>query len=118
MAVVDAGKSGHGKPPAHDGVKAPAVKHGKAVRAEQWAVLRGLLPFVWPAGRPDLRLKVVWAFALLVLAKLVTVAVPVDLQGGDRLAAPPMSRRPRTPAGGAIACRRHADPRLRHRRGS
>src|SRR5690606_30150681 len=46
-------------------------------RADHWTVLRGLLPFVWPEGRPDLRLRVVLAFAVLVLAKLVTVAVPI-----------------------------------------
>jgi ATP-binding cassette, subfamily B, heavy metal transporter len=48
-----------------------------ANRADHWTVLRGLAPFVWPAGRPDLRLKVVYAFAVLVVAKLVTIAVPV-----------------------------------------
>ncbi|HUS95424.1 MAG TPA: ABC transporter ATP-binding protein/permease [Hyphomicrobiaceae bacterium] len=41
------------------------------------AVVRGLLPFIWPAGRPDLRMRVVLAAGVLVLAKLVTVAVPV-----------------------------------------
>jgi ATP-binding cassette subfamily B protein len=101
MAVVDAGKSGHGKPPAHDGVKAPAVKHGNAVRAEQWAVLRGLLPFVWPAGRPDLRLKVVWAFALLVLVKLITVAMPVIYKAATDWLATHVAAAA-TPAGGAI----------------
>ena len=38
---------------------------------------RGLMPFVWPADRPDLRKRVVIAAVLLVLAKLVTVMVPV-----------------------------------------
>jgi ATP-binding cassette subfamily B protein len=40
-------------------------------------VLRGLAPFVWPAGRPDLRLRVALAFAVLVVAKLITVSTPV-----------------------------------------
>ncbi len=39
--------------------------------------LRGLLPYVWPANRPDLRLRVVWAFAALIVAKIVTVTVPI-----------------------------------------
>ncbi|MFA5900926.1 MAG: ABC transporter ATP-binding protein/permease [Hyphomicrobium sp.] len=39
--------------------------------------LRGLLPLVWPADRPDLRLRVVMAFAVLLVAKLITVAVPI-----------------------------------------
>ncbi len=40
-------------------------------------VMLGLMPFVWPADRPDLRTRVVFAAVLLVLAKLVTVLVPV-----------------------------------------
>lgn len=46
-------------------------------RSDEWTVLRGLLPYVWPEGRPDLRLNVGLAFAVLVLAKLVTVLVPI-----------------------------------------
>jgi len=46
-------------------------------RENHWRVLKGLLPLVWPADRPDLRLRVALAFAVLVLAKLVTVAIPV-----------------------------------------
>jgi ATP-binding cassette subfamily B protein len=60
---------------------------GQEGRADHWTVLRGLLPFVWPKGRPDLRLRVVMAFAVLILAKLVTVAVPVFFkQATDLLA--------------------------------
>ncbi|MEM9030481.1 MAG: ABC transporter ATP-binding protein/permease [Pseudomonadota bacterium] len=46
-------------------------------RSEHWVVFRGLLPFVWPEGRPDLRLRVALAFCVLVLAKFVTVSVPI-----------------------------------------
>ncbi len=53
------------------GIKAPA---------DHWTVFKGLLPFVWPQGRPDLRLQVVAAFVVLVLAKIVTVLVPVLLK--------------------------------------
>ncbi len=45
--------------------------------ADHWTVFKGLLPMVWPAGRPDLRRQVVLAFLVLILAKVVTVAVPV-----------------------------------------
>ena len=48
-----------------------------AARTGHWSVFKGLLPFVWPVDRPDLRLRVVLAFAVLLLAKLVTVAVPI-----------------------------------------
>ena len=57
-------------------------------RTSHRTVLSGLLPFVWPAGRPDLRLRVVVAFAVLLLAKLVTVAVPIFFKDAtDRLTA-------------------------------
>ncbi len=57
-------------------------------RASHWLVFRGLLPFVWPEDRPDLRTRVVLAFAVLVLAKLVTVAVPIFYKDAtDRLTA-------------------------------
>ena len=54
-------------------------KGGKG-EADHWSVFKGLLPFVWPAGRPDLRVQVVAAFVVLVLAKIVTVLVPVVLK--------------------------------------
>ena len=46
-------------------------------RAEPMRVLKGLAPYVWPAGRADLKQRVVFACVLLVLAKLVTVAIPL-----------------------------------------
>jgi ATP-binding cassette subfamily B protein len=48
-----------------------------ANRADHWSVFRGLLPLVWPAERPDLRLQVMAAFGVLLVAKLVTVSVPI-----------------------------------------
>ena len=39
-------------------------------------VLIRLWPYIWPRERADLRLRIFGAFALLVLAKLATVAVP------------------------------------------
>jgi len=46
-------------------------------RTSHWEALSGLLPLIWPANRPDLRLRVVLAFGVLLLAKLITVAVPI-----------------------------------------
>ena len=55
-------------------------------RADHASVFWGLLPFVWPNNRPDLRVRVVLAFSVLVLAKLVTVAVPIFYKDAtDRL---------------------------------
>ena len=48
-----------------------------AAPADHWTVLRGLSPFVWPQGRPDLRVRVALAFTVLVLAKLITITTPV-----------------------------------------
>ncbi|MFN3623660.1 MAG: ABCB family ABC transporter ATP-binding protein/permease [Hyphomicrobium sp.] len=39
--------------------------------------LLSLVPLIWPANRPDLRVRVVLAFVVLLIAKLITVAVPV-----------------------------------------
>ena len=50
---------------------------GLSADTSHWIVLKSLLPFIWPAGRRDLRVEVVGAFAVLVIAKIVTVAVPV-----------------------------------------
>src|SRR5665648_583197 len=59
-----------------------------ASRAGHWEVFRGLLPLVWPKNRPDLRARVVLAFGVLLIAKLVTVAVPVFYKDAtDMLAA-------------------------------
>ncbi|WP_188850332.1 ABCB family ABC transporter ATP-binding protein/permease [Aureimonas glaciei] len=41
-----------------------------------FATLRNLTPYMWPAGRPDLKARVVWATLFLVIAKLLTVGVP------------------------------------------
>jgi ATP-binding cassette, subfamily B, heavy metal transporter len=43
---------------------------------EQLRVLRALGPYVWPSDRPDLQATVVLSLVLMLLAKLVTVAMP------------------------------------------
>ena len=48
-----------------------------SARAGQASVLRELLPYVWQEGRPDLHRRVVLAFIALILAKVVTLAVPI-----------------------------------------
>jgi ATP-binding cassette subfamily B protein len=58
-----------------------------SARSDHWTVLRGLMPFVWPKGRPDLRLEVAIALFVLLVAKLVTIAVPILFREvTDRLA--------------------------------
>ena len=46
-------------------------------REDPWVVFHGLLPYIWPRDRPDLRRRVVIAFFVLLLAKIVTVMMPV-----------------------------------------
>src|SRR5215475_1759772 len=49
-----------------------------------------LWPYIWPAERPDLRLRVVGALVLLLFAKLATVAVPFTFKWAtDALAGQP-----------------------------
>jgi len=58
------------------GVSAPGDDLLQA-RAAHINVLASLLPYVWPAGRPDLKIRVVLAFVALVIAKIITVSVPL-----------------------------------------
>jgi ABC-type transport system involved in Fe-S cluster assembly fused permease/ATPase subunit len=46
--------------------------------ADMW---RELWPYLWPAGRKDLQLRVFGTFAMLLLAKFVTIAVPYAFKG-------------------------------------
>ena len=58
-----------------------------------WATVKRFLPYLWPAGRPDLRWRITVALLLVIAAKAVTLALPllykraVDLMaaGGDPL---------------------------------
>jgi ATP-binding cassette subfamily B protein len=43
---------------------------------DQWQTLKQLLPYLWPQGRTDLKLRIAAAMLALVLSKIVTVATP------------------------------------------
>ncbi len=49
---------------------------GEMAETSQWETMKGLLPYLWPAGRNDLKIRVVIALALLVLSKIITVWAP------------------------------------------
>ena len=49
---------------------------GQAPDVSQGETLKRLLPYLWPASRPDLKARVVVALVLLVASKLVTVVTP------------------------------------------
>jgi ATP-binding cassette subfamily B protein len=44
--------------------------------SSMWKTIQGFWPYLWPEDRADLRWRIVWATVLLILAKLVTIAVP------------------------------------------
>ncbi len=46
-------------------------------RTGHLTVLRELAPYIWPAGRPDLRTRVVMALVALIIAKVITLGVPI-----------------------------------------
>lgn len=48
----------------------------KAAPDNQWKTLATIIPYLWPAGRRDLRIRVVLAAVLLLLSKIVTIYVP------------------------------------------
>ncbi|HEX7873663.1 MAG TPA: ABC transporter transmembrane domain-containing protein, partial [Sphingobium sp.] len=52
-----------------------------------WATLRRFLPYLWPADAPALRRRVAIAMALVVVAKVVSLAMPFAYKGAvDRMA--------------------------------
>ncbi len=68
-------------------------------RATLTSTVRLLWPYIWPASRADLKVRVGLAFALMVLSKLVTIAIPYSfkwvtdsLAFQSHAAAPPLER--------------------------
>jgi len=59
-----------------DGNSQLSAKTVSAESGSMFATLRNLWPYMWPAGRPDLKRRVVWATVLLVIAKLILMLVP------------------------------------------
>ena len=67
-------------------------------RESMAATLAKLWPYMWPSDRPDLKLRVALAFAVLIGAKIVTVLVPYTYKWAtDALTRPPVAD-----AGGAV----------------
>jgi hypothetical protein len=53
-----------------------ASKTVSADSGSLWQTLLNLWPYMWPAGRNDLKMRVVWATLFLVAAKLLLILVP------------------------------------------
>ena len=54
----------------------PSTEKPVTVDGDEWTILRDMLPYLWPAGQPGLKARVVFALVALVLSKVVTVATP------------------------------------------
>src|SRR5271166_4591402 len=59
----------------HAGHDLPAAQ-SSAEQATLTGTLVHLWPYIWPSDRSDLKMRVVWSFVLLLIAKLATLAVP------------------------------------------
>ncbi|KJS12120.1 MAG: metal ABC transporter permease [Hoeflea sp. BRH_c9] len=69
------------------------TKTVSADKGNPFSTLKNLWPYMWPADRPDLKLRVLWATLFLLLSKLVLISVPyffkwaTDALNGDPTAA-------------------------------
>src|SRR6476660_4901019 len=54
----------------------PASFKISADRGALWRTMLHLWPYIWPSDRTDLKMRVVWATVLLLVAKLATISVP------------------------------------------
>src|SRR5579883_1097643 len=59
----------------HAGDDLPAAP-SSAEQATLIGTLTHLWPYIWPSDRADLKMRVVWSFVLLLIAKFATLAVP------------------------------------------
>lgn len=59
----------------------PHTKLARARDAESWPTLKRFLPYLWPAGNPALRTRIVIAMVLVLAAKAVTLALPFAYKG-------------------------------------
>ena len=47
---------------------------------DQWQTLKSLLPYLWPEGRMDLKVRVVLAMTALIASKIITVLTPYSFK--------------------------------------
>ena len=57
---------------AHDAPTRPRVR----AQADLLTTVRNLWPYIWPSERTDLKRRIYMALAMLIVAKLITIAVP------------------------------------------
>src|ERR1700739_4579271 len=61
---------------APQGAETPASDRSSAEQASLVGTLIHLCPYIWPSDRADLKMRVLWSVVLLLVAKLITLAVP------------------------------------------
>ncbi|HEY0327798.1 MAG TPA: ABC transporter ATP-binding protein/permease [Rhodopseudomonas sp.] len=61
---------------AHRGAEPIAAPDDSASKPTMLGTLVQLWPYIWPGDRVDLKMRVVWAMLLLLIAKLATMVVP------------------------------------------
>ncbi|MFZ1104134.1 MAG: ABC transporter ATP-binding protein/permease [Hyphomicrobiaceae bacterium] len=92
----------HPRAPARGALAAVAAR--LAPSPAHLRTLRGLRPYVWPSDRPDLKATVALSLLLMLLAKLVTVAMPFTFKWAtDALVAASGGSVPATAASWLIA---------------
>ncbi len=67
---------------------APARRRVSADKGQLFSTFRELWTYLWPRDRADLRLRIVWASLLLIVAKLVTIVVPYTFKWATDALAP------------------------------
>ncbi|MEA2896032.1 MAG: ATP-binding cassette, subfamily heavy metal transporter [Bradyrhizobium sp.] len=60
----------------HPASKTVQAQDNTVQRATLIGTLVHLWPYIWPGDRADLKMRVVWSFVLLLVAKLATLSVP------------------------------------------
>jgi ATP-binding cassette subfamily B protein len=71
----------------------PARSRVSAEKGHLLSTFRELWTYLWPRDRADLRLRILWATLLLVIAKLVTLAVPFTFKWATDALAPLLERK-------------------------
>ncbi len=61
-------------------VAAPAVKTVVDAQASLMSTVRGLWPYIWPAERTDLKMRVAWATVIMLFAKVSTILTPYSFK--------------------------------------
>ena len=74
-------------PPRPDTPQTPPPGHGQ-VAASGWATIRRVGPYLWPEGETGIKVRVVTALVMLLIAKLIAVSTPLLYRGAVDALAP------------------------------